>query len=271
MAEIDGKQIAQRILDQARDKARRLRIKPTLAVIMVGDNTASAKYVERKSKAAEYVGVICKVFSLPDNISTQDLISQILALQYKTDALIVQLPLPKHIDTRAVLDSVSIKKDADCLSSLAAGQNLQGRAAVLPPTAAAIMEILRAKKITLKGKHVVVVGQGELVGKPVVSMFMSEPVTLTVCGLGTKNLSQFTRLADILISGTGKPGLIKRGMVKKTAVVIDAGSGLVKGKITGDVDPAIYKSVRYYTPVPGGLGPVTVAKLLYNVNILAEQ
>lgn len=271
MPEIDGKSIAQRILDRARDRARRLRVKPVLSVILVGNNPASVQYVQRKAKAAEYVGIDFYIHQFPEDLTTQDLIDQIGSIQVRSDALIVQLPLPKLIDHRAVLDAVSINKDADCLSAAGAGQVIRGRPKILPPTAAAVLEILKDKKVALKGKHVVVVGQGDLVGKPVASLFMNEPVTLTVCGLGTKNLSDVTKTADILITGTGKPKLIKPGMIKKGAIVIDAGSGSLKGKIVGDVDPAAYKSVKYYTPVPGGVGPITVAQLLMNTVLLAEE
>jgi methylenetetrahydrofolate dehydrogenase (NADP+)/methenyltetrahydrofolate cyclohydrolase len=270
MAEIDGKVIAQRILDRARDRAVRLRVKPVLSVVLVGNNKASELYVHRKAQAAEYVGVTCYIHRVPDTITTPELVEQVRNLQVRSDALIVQLPLPKHIDHREVMDAVNVNKDADCLSATAIGRVMRGRAKILPPTASAIIQILKEKKVVLKGKHVVVVGQGDLVGKPVASLFMNEPVTLTVCSLGTKNLSQLTRTADVLIAGTGKPKLIKAGMIKKGAVVIDAGSGLYKGKITGDVDPAAYKAAKYVTPVPGGVGPVTVAQLLMNTVLLAE-
>lgn len=271
MAEIDGKSISQRILDRARDRAVRLRVKPVLSVVLVGANLASEQYVRRKAQAAEYVGIDCYIHRLPENLSTAELVEQVESLQVRSDALIVQLPLPKQIDYRQVLDAVKLSKDADCLSAAAAGAVLRGRAKILPPTAAAVLHILKEKKIPLKGKHVVVVGQGDLVGKPVVAALMNEPVTLTVCSVSTKNLPAVTKTADILITGTGKPNLIKRNMIKKGAVVIDCGSGTYKGKIAGDVEPAAYKLARYITPVPGGVGPVTVAQLLMNTVLLAEQ
>jgi methylenetetrahydrofolate dehydrogenase (NADP+) / methenyltetrahydrofolate cyclohydrolase len=272
MSEIDGKQIAHKILDQAKRRAERLQVKPTLAVIMVGNNLASAKYVARKAQAAEYVGIDFYLHRFPENATTAQLVEEVLRLQMRNDAVVVQLPLPKHVEAQQVLDAIKPEKDADCLSSSALGRVVRGNALILPPTASSIVEILKTKKVLLKGKHVVVVGQGELVGKPVASMLLNEAVTLTVCGLGTKNLIDYTKQADILVLGAGKPGLIKAAMVKKGVVVIDAGTTMIKGKLVGDVDfNTVSKKAKYITPTPGGVGPITVAKLLDNVVTLAEH
>lgn len=272
MAEIDGKQIAHRILDRAKRKVERLHVRPTLAVVMVGNNAASAKYVEKKSQAAEYVGIDFYLHRFPDTVTNQQLADEVELLQMRNDAVIIQLPLPKNIDARSVLDKIALHKDADCLSSAAIGSTVRGGALVQAPTAGAIIEILNTIKINLKGKHVVIVGQGELIGKPAAAMFLNEAVTLTVCGLGTKKLSDFTKLADILITGVGKANLIKGDMVKKGVVVIDAGTSFVKGKIHGDVDYAsVAKKARFVTPTPGGVGPITVAMLLENVVNLASR
>lgn len=272
MSEIDGKQIAHKILDQAKRRAERLHVKPTLAVIMVGSNPASAKYVARKGQAAEYVGIDFYLYRFPENVTTVQLVDEVQRLQMRNDAVVVQLPLPKQIETQKVLDAIKPEKDPDCLSSAALGTVARGNAAVFPPTAGAVIDILNSKKVLLKNKHVVVVGQGELVGKPVAAMMLNQPVTLTVCGLGTKNLSDFTKLADILVLGAGKPGLVKGTMIKKGCVVIDAGTTMVKGKLVGDADfKTVSKKAKYITPTPGGVGPITVAKLLDNVVTLAER
>jgi methylenetetrahydrofolate dehydrogenase (NADP+) / methenyltetrahydrofolate cyclohydrolase len=272
MPEIDGKQIAHKILDQAKRRAERLHVKPTLAVVMVGNNPASAKYVARKAQAAEYVGIDFYLHRFPESATTTQLVDEVVRLQMRNDAVVVQLPLPKQVDAQKVLDAIRPDKDADCLSSGALGRVARGSAVIFPPTAGAILDILNSKKIQTKGKHVVVVGQGELVGKPAAAMFLNQPVTLTVCGLGTKNLAEHTKDADILILGVGKPGLVKGVMVKKGAVVIDAGTTMVKGKLMGDADfKTVSKKAKHLTPTPGGVGPITVAKLLDNVVTLAER
>jgi methylenetetrahydrofolate dehydrogenase (NADP+)/methenyltetrahydrofolate cyclohydrolase len=272
MSEIKGKLIAQKILDKVRERVQGLENKPSLAVLMVGNNQASAKYVSKKAQAAEYIGIKFFLNRYPENMRTGELIKEIERTQLSYDAVIVQLPLPRHIETQKVLDAIDPDKDSDCLSSTAIGRVMRGDTYIIPPTAAAVMEILAASRISLKGKHVVVVGQGDLVGKAIAAMMLNEPVTLTVCGIETKKLGNFTKTADILISGTGQANLIKAAMVKKGTVVIDAGISFVKGKIAGDVDYArVIKKAKLVTPTPGGVGPVTVAKLFENVLALAEK
>jgi methylenetetrahydrofolate dehydrogenase (NADP+)/methenyltetrahydrofolate cyclohydrolase len=270
MAEIQGKLIAQKILDSVKERVSKLRRKPTLDVVMVGNNESSAKYIEKKSAAAIEVGIELSVHKFPANISTDQLTQEIVRLQLRSDAVMVQLPLPKNLDTQEVLDAIDPEKDADCLSSASIGRVARGHLKLIPPTAGAVMKIL--EEIELEGTHVVIVGQGELVGKAVAAVMLNHPVTMTVCGLGTRKLADHTKKADILISGTGQPGLIKAEMVKKGAIVIDAGTSTVDGSLKGDVDfEKVSKKAGMITPVPGGVGPITVAKLLENVVILAEK
>jgi methylenetetrahydrofolate dehydrogenase (NADP+) / methenyltetrahydrofolate cyclohydrolase len=270
MAEIEGKLIAQKILDSVKARVEKLRRKPTLDVIMVGDDPASAKYIDKKSKAAQDVGIEFTLHKFPANVSTDQLTQEIVRLQLRSDAVMVQLPLPKQVDTQEVLDAIDPDKDPDCLSSAAIGRVARGNLRVTPPTAGAVMRIL--DDIELEGTHVVVVGQGELVGKAVAAVMVNHPVTLTVCGLGTRKLADHTKKADILISGTGQAKLITADMVKKGAIVIDAGTSFVDGVLSGDVDfDKVAKKASLITPVPGGIGPITVAKLLENVVILAEK
>jgi methylenetetrahydrofolate dehydrogenase (NADP+) / methenyltetrahydrofolate cyclohydrolase len=270
MAEIDGKSIAQKILDSTKARVAKLRRKPTLAVVMVGDNAASKKYVEKKAKAAEQVGIEFTLQEFPANVTADTLNEEIVRLQLRNDTVMVQLPLPKHIDSQEVLDAIDPDKDPDCLSSAAIGRVVRGHVKIIPPTAGAVMEIL--SDVELDGTHVVVVGQGELVGKAVAAVMVNHPVTMTVCGLGTRKLADHTKKADILISGTGQAGLITADMVKKGAIVIDAGTSFVDGELRGDVDfDGVSKKASLITPVPGGIGPITVAKLLENVVTLAEK
>lgn len=267
MAEINGKIIAQGILDRTRDEVLSMHQRPVLGVVVVGNDPVTAKYVAKKGQAAEYTGIAMYIHRFPETILMKKLLEEVARLQLSCDALIIQLPLPKHIETQEILDAVLPEKDADCLSSTAAGRVVSQSAKILSPVAGAVKEILDDIGGSIKGKHVVVVGQGKLVGKPVAAMFLNEPVTLTVCGLETKNLADETKRADILISGTGEAGLITGGMVKKGAIVIDAGTSVDKeGKILGDLDfKSVSKKAKWLTPVPGGVGPLTVAILLENV------
>jgi methylenetetrahydrofolate dehydrogenase (NADP+)/methenyltetrahydrofolate cyclohydrolase len=272
MPEIEGKLIAHRILDDLRERVALLRRKPILSVLMAGDDPASAKYVAKKSQASEYVGIDFFLHRFPANVTTEQLTEEVIRQQLRSDAIIVQLPLPEHINSQEVLDDIDPDKDADCLSSAALGRVARGHIRIMPPTAAAVLEILSYHRVDLDGKNVVVVGQGELVGKPMAAVLLNYPVTLTVCGLGTKKLSDHTKKADIILTGTGQPRLITADMVKKGAIVIDAGVSFEDGKAVGDVDfEKVLKKARLVTPTPGGLGPITVAKLLENVVRLAEK
>jgi methylenetetrahydrofolate dehydrogenase (NADP+) / methenyltetrahydrofolate cyclohydrolase len=272
VAEIDGKLIAQEILDDVRARVEKLRRKPSLAVFMVGGNEASARYVSKKSKAAEYVGIEFILHKYPEHVSADQLMEEIIRVQLRTDAVIVQLPLPKHIHTQEVLDTIDPEKDADCLSSTGLGRVMRNVSHFIPPTAAAVMKILAEHEVELKGQHVVMVGQGELVGKAVAAVMVNQPVTLTVCGLSTETLADYTKKADILITGTGQANLITADMIKKGAIVIDAGVSIIGTKMLGDVDYGkASKKAKLITPVPGGVGPITVAKLLENVVKISEQ
>lgn len=264
---VDGKRIAQNILESTKQRVLGRKIKPTLAVVLVGNNPASLTYVQRKHQAADYVGIKFILNKFPETISTDGLIKQINAIQKKLiTGIIVQLPLPKHIDQQKVLLSIKPELDVDCLSEVSLGRLARGSAGLMPPTVSAIFEILKQYKVSLKNKIVAVVGQGELVGKPLVSVLMQYPITLIVCGLGTKNLSEYTSQADIVISGVGKADLITAKHIKKGAVLIDAGASLKNKKIVGDVKlEDVKKKAKLVTATPGGVGPITVAKLLENV------
>ncbi len=275
MAEIQGKLIAQNILDSLKTRVSKLRRPPALSVVLVGNDPASEKYISQKEKAASHVGVDFSLHRFPSNISLEQLTEEVIRTQLRSDAIIVQLPLPKQIGKKyvsEVLDEIDPDKDADCLSSAAIGRVVRGHSKILPPTAGAVLEILKQHEVEISGAHVVIVGQGQLVGKPVAAAFMNLDATITVCGIATKNLASHLKKADIIISGTGQAGLITADMVNKGAVVIDAGTSFVDGKLSGDVDfEKVSKKASLITPVPGGVGPLTVAKLLENVVIMAES
>jgi len=263
---VDGKAIAHAILDRVKRRIHDAGRKPRLAVVLIGDNPASETYIRRKQQAADYVGMAFELHRFPAGIDQDLVIEKIKRLSGSgVHGLIVQLPLPKHFDKDAVLDAIDPVVDVDCLTKQRQGALVRGSAAIVPPTLAAILEILGSCGVKLKKIKVVVVGQGDLIGRPLAVVLMQYPITLTVCGLGTEDLSKHTKTADVLITGVGKPGLVTAAMVKKGAVVVDAGVSMRGRKILGDVEwEAAAKRAKFITPTPGGVGPVTVAKLLEN-------
>jgi len=254
-----GLPVAQKIYDRLKEKIEELKqknIKPHLAVILVGDDPASLKYVELKEKKAAELGVEFKFYHLPANVLTKNIEELINDLNKNKfiQGIIIQLPLPKEFATDNLLEKIDPKKDIDGLTS-----------DYTAPTAAAILEILKFYQIELKDKKIVIVGRGKLVGKPLQKMLMAQTYEPLVCDSETQNLKEETLKADILILATGVPGLIKPGMVKNGAIVIDAGTSESNGKMVGDVDPEVYQKDISYTPNPGGVGPVTVACLMKNL------
>jgi methylenetetrahydrofolate dehydrogenase (NADP+)/methenyltetrahydrofolate cyclohydrolase len=264
---VQGTQIAQKILAQLARRIRTSQLRPHLGVVLVGRDPASQTYVRRKQQAAEAIGVRFSLFQFPAAISTAKLIAQLQRIQADPtlSGVIIQLPLPKGLDKARVLNALRADLDVDYLSWESLGKLVVGENPLVPPTPGAILEILRAHKITLTGRHVVLVGRGDLIGKPLANILMQQPLTLTVCNKQTRNLSGLTRQADILITGVGRAELITGAMVKKGAVVIDAGVSFRGKKMYGDVKfREVARVASLITPTPGGVGPVTVAKLLAN-------
>ncbi len=275
---LDGVLVAKKINTKTKKEILNLKAKniiPKLAVVLVGDDPASKLYVSIKEKKAQELGIITENIVLDKDITTYEIIATIEKLNNDmTDAILIQLPLPKEINTNQVLYSIDPKKDVDGLCPENLGRLLLDSPNVIPPTPAAILEILDYYKISLTGKHVVIVGYGKLVGKPLAAMISlsNRMATLTICNHKTENLSNYTQKADILVSATGTAHLIKREMIKKNAIVIDAGTTKVGGKILGDVDvDNVEDRAGYITPSRGGIGPVTVAKMLENVVKLAIE
>lgn len=274
---LDGKRLALKIEQRQKIQVAKLRktgIIPTLAVILAGEDPASGIYVSKKQEAGKRIGVEVKVFRYPKSIKTEKIVSKIESLNRnkKIHGIIVQLPLPNNINQEKIIESISPEKDVDGFHPLNWGKLAYKSEGLLPCTPAGIMEILHFYKIPLKGKEVVIVGKGNFVGKPLSILLLNSDATLTVVHLATKNLKFHTRRADVLISAAGVPNLIKKDMVKKGAVVIDVGISRNKGKITGDVDfNKVSKIASYITPVPGGIGPITVAMLLENVIKIARH
>jgi methylenetetrahydrofolate dehydrogenase (NADP+)/methenyltetrahydrofolate cyclohydrolase len=272
---LDGKALAQKIQFQLKERIQALEPKigrpPGLAVIMVGDNPASAVYVRNKERACEKVGIASFGRHFPTQTSYEELKQAIEALNQdsRVDGILVQLPLPDYLDAVALLHTIHPDKDADGLHPTNLGRLIRTEAGLRSCTPAGVMRLLKEYKIELSGKHAVVVGRSILVGKPLALMLLEENATVTIAHSRTQDLGSMTRQADILVAAVGRPNLIAADMVKPGAVVVDVGINRVEkdgeSKLVGDVDfRAVAEVAQYITPVPGGIGPMTVAMLLSN-------
>lgn len=268
---LDGKALSAKIEVQIQKEVEFLNqnfIYPTLAVILVGDDPASASYVKMKSKACERVGMNTLTFAMPSNTEEEILLSKIeeLNIDNKIDGILVQLPLPKHIDSSKILEAIHPQKDVDGFHSLNVGRATLGFECFIPATPLGVMHLLSEYNINLRGKDCVVVGASNIVGKPLATLLLNEGATVSVCHIDTKDVSAYTKMADIVFVGVGKPNLITEDMIKEGAIVVDIGiNRLSDGRLVGDVDfENVSKKCSYITPVPGGVGPMTIATLLQN-------
>jgi methylenetetrahydrofolate dehydrogenase (NADP+)/methenyltetrahydrofolate cyclohydrolase len=277
---IDGKAAAARLRTELKLRVESLHARtgltPTLAVIRVGDDAASALYVRNKIKACATVGVKSISVELPANVTTPSLVE--IIERFNADAtvhgILVQLPLPRHIDVRRVLESIAIDKDVDAFHLYNVGGLVVGETAIFSPcTPYGVIKLLESEGVTIAGQNAVVVGASNIVGKPMGLMLLQREATVSICHAKTRDLAQYTIIADILIVAAGHPGLIVPPMVKTGAVVIDVGiNRLADGRITGDVDfEGVRAKASAITPVPGGVGPMTVTMLLENTIAAAER
>ncbi len=270
MVILDGKSLAQKIKVEVKQKVEYLKSKgiiPGLAFILVGDNPASQLYVNMKTKACDEVGIYSVNHKMPKEVSQKELIRVIEALNNNSmiHGILVQLPLPGHIKEEDVIEAIDYRKDVDGFHPYNAGRLLRGNPLFSPCTPYGIMKLFEEYKIDLKGKDVVIVGAGNITGKPLASMLTNAFATVQLCHIHTRDLKDKTRRAEILVSAVGKPGLITEDMVKEGSVVIDVGISRINSRVVGDVDfEPVSKKVSYITPVPGGVGPMTIAMLLYN-------
>ena len=264
---IDGKSAADDILENIRKKVKNLKEKPGLALVLVGDNPASEIYVNFKEKTCKEVGFYCERYNLDNGISEIDLLKLVGELNQKTNihGILVQLPLPKHMDEHLVTNSILPHKDVDGFTSASLGMLFSGKPLLAPATARAVMQLIDSTGTKTDGKHAVIVGRSNIVGKPVAMLLLERNATVTICHSRTRNLQGYTKDADILIVAAGKANLIKKDMIKKGSVVIDVGINRVNGKVMGDVDfENVKEAAGYITPVPKGVGPMTIAMLLDN-------
>lgn len=268
---IDGKLISQQIKDELKLETEQLKangITPTLAVILVGNNPASKVYVNNKKKACEYIGIKSLSYELSEDTTQFDLLTLIDELNHSenVDGILVQLPLPKHYDEEKILMSISPAKDVDCFHPLNVGIVQTGGNGFLPCTPAGIIELIKRTGIDITGKNCVVIGRSNIVGKPVATLLLRENGTVTICHSKTKNLSDICRQADIIVVATGVRNTLTGDMIKDGAVIIDVGMNRnEEGKLCGDVDyEGCLEKASAITPVPGGVGPMTIAMLMKN-------
>jgi len=248
---------------------------PGLAVILVGDNPASQVYVRNKVKACEQVGIHSLLEKTPDTLTEIELLLKIKALNEdpKIHGILVQLPLPAHIDAQKVIEAISPEKDVDGFHISSAGALMSGTKGFWPCTPFGCMKMLESIHYDLKGKHAVVIGRSNIVGKPMAMMLLQKNATVTICHSHTQNLADLTRLADLIVAAVGVRNVLTKDMVKPGAVVLDVGMNRDdNGKLCGDVDfLGVSEVSSYLTPVPGGVGPMTITMLLHNTVLAAEQ
>ncbi len=271
MTILDGKALSLKIKDELKEQTAQLKaegINPALAVIIVGNDPASRVYVNNKKKACEYIGIISEEYALPEETTMEQLLELIDTLNAsdKINGILVQLPLPKHLDEKEVINRISPKKDVDAFHPSNVGKIMIGDYDFLPCTPAGVMELIKLSGIDVNGKNCVVVGRSNIVGKPQAMLLLHANGTVTICHSRTKNLKEVCLGADILVAAVGKENIITADMVRPGAIVIDVGMNRnAEGKLCGDVDFENIKDIAgAITPVPGGVGPMTIAMLMKN-------
>ena len=272
MAEIiSGKIVSEQVKNRVKAEAEKLKeqgVNIGLAVVIVGNDPASRVYVNSKKKACEYVGFTSYEYALDENITQQELLDlvEVLNNDRKVNGILVQLPLPKHIDENAIINAISPEKDVDAFHPFNVGKIMIGDFAFLPCTPAGVMELIDSTGVEIAGKSCVVIGRSNIVGKPMAMLLLHRSGTVTICHSKTQNLKEICKNADILVASVGKPNFVTADMVKEGAVVIDVGiNRLENGKLCGDVKfDEVSEKAGWITPVPGGVGPMTIAVLMKN-------
>lgn len=265
---IDGKAISNEIQENIRKEVELLDKKPGLAVILVGEDSASKVYVNNKEKMCKKLGINSFVYRLPEDTSEKELLDLIEKLNNDSDVdgILLQHPVPSQIDEMKAFCAISPMKDVDGFNIVNRGKLAVGEDAFVACTPLGVVEMIRHEGITIKGKHCVIIGRSNIVGKPLFELMLRENATVTVCHSKTVNLKEICKTADILVAAIGKPKFVTEDMVKDGAVVIDVGINRIDGKLIGDVDfENVSKKASYITPVPGGVGPMTIAMLMKNV------
>jgi len=265
---VDGKAIAESIKADIKSQIEKLEKKPTLFVLVQTDDAVIQKFVGVKEKMAKDLGVTVSVQKAEEKASAEKLIAHIKRAVQKYDGIIVQLPLSPHVDVEAVLNAVPMSHDVDVLAHESVEKFEKGELSIMPPVIGAMEEILVRNNISVAGKKAVVVGRGRLVGKPVASWLNQKAADVSVISRGTASIEDETKEADVLVLGSGVPRLITPNMIKEGVVILDAGTSEEGGKLAGDADPACAEKAALFTPVPGGIGPITVALIFKNLSLL---
>lgn len=270
---LSGKEPAAAALEEAKKTVAKMGKKPHLAIVLVGEDPASKIYVRKKIEKASSIGVETTLKEMKESVSEEEVLSLVdeLNKDEKITGYIVQAPLPKHIDYSKVLENIDPNKDVDGWTAASMGRLVTGEKGFRPATPLGVMKIIEYYNIELSGKNATVIGRSNVVGKPLALMLLEKNATVTVCHSRTKDLAEHTRNADILIAAVGKPGLVTADMVKEGAHVIDVGTTRVEGKLMGDVDFENIIKKAHCSPVPGGVGPMTVAMLISNVVKAQEE
>ncbi len=261
---VNGKQIANRLKEEIKSTASSGAPKK-IGIFYAGINPVIESFISRKQKFGADVGVMVEVVRFPEEVSKEELISSIISSGEKFDGVIVQLPLPAHLDKQKILDAVPITKDIDVLSTESVEAMFNRRVMRLSPVVGAIDEIFREYKVDLRGKDILIIGMGALVGKPVSLWLQREGFVPQMADKDTVNMTELISSADVIISGAGVPGLLKKDMIKPGVVLIDAGASTDGGLVRGDIDPGCAEVASLYSGVPGGVGPITVAKIFQNL------
>ncbi len=274
---MDGKALAQKIRLEEKETIEKLNkegIYPKLAVIMVGEDKASKVYVKNKSKACTEVGISYEEFLLPENTTMEELLQTIEMLNKREDihGILLQSPIPKHLDILTAFESIDFRKDVDGFHPINIGRLTLNRQTFISCTPHGIMRLLEEYHVEVAGANVVIVGRSNIVGKPLAQCMLNKDATVTICHSKTKNLKELTKKADIIVMAIGKANFLTKDYIKKDAVVIDVGiNRLDTGKLTGDVNfEEVSQKASYITPVPGGVGPMTIAMLIHNVVVASK-
>jgi methylenetetrahydrofolate dehydrogenase (NADP+)/methenyltetrahydrofolate cyclohydrolase len=275
---INGKELVQSVREHFRLEVEELaksQVQPGLAVVLVGNDPASAVYVRNKAKACETAGIYSEVHRLPEDAGEEELLALVERLNgdKKINGILVQLPLPRHINEDKVIDAIHPDKDVDCFHPINVGNLMIGKPGFLPCTPAGVIEVLKRMNVEIAGKHAVVVGRSNIVGKPMAMLLLREHATVTVCHSRTPDMEKITAQADILVAAVGRPQMIKAKHLKPGAIVIDVGiNRLPDGKLVGDVDfEDVLETAGMITPVPGCVGPMTITMLLANTIVSARR
>ena len=273
---IDGKSIAAKIKEKTTVRVAELKkagTTPKLAVVLVGDDKPSHTYVKKKGQAAEKCGMNFDLHEIAGSVSTDKLLHQVIAIQEDPDlsGIVVQLPLPDQIDTNTILNAIKPELDVDCLTDVNLGKLVMKTNVIVPPTPGAVMSILNDLEIDFVGKNITIIGVGPLVGKPLAVMLMNERASVTTCNSRTLDTTKKCLNSNIIVTGVGRKDILRGDMVREGAIVVDTGVCFVDGKMYGDVNvKEVLEVAAHVTPTPGGVGPITVARLLWNTVLCAE-